>query len=324
MDLRGNGGGSLAEAVDIVGLFVPKGTMVVYTKGKIAQASQSFKTRREPLDLTMPLVVLVDGQSASASEIVAGAIQDLDRGVIMGQRTFGKGLVQTVRELPYNSSLKLTTSKYYTPSGRCVQKIDYFGAKDADSTATVKKVFYTRAGRIVEEAGGIAPDVAIETEHLPNLLFYLASSDILFDFATEYVRSHQTLALVEEFVVNDSLYEAFKSAVKASGFTYDRGSEKALKALEEMAEFEGYKENASEELVALRKKLSHDIDHDFTYFEQKIRTLLADELVTRYYYQRGGIVQAMKSDSTLVRARYLLTDKEEYDMVLLPKKMSAD
>ena len=324
LDLRGNGGGSLAEAVDIVGLFVPKGTMVVYTKGKIAQASQSFKTRREPLDLTMPLVVLVDGQSASASEIVAGAIQDLDRGVIMGQRTFGKGLVQTVRELPYNSSLKLTTSKYYTPSGRCVQKIDYFGAKDADSTATVKKVFYTRAGRIVEEAGGIAPDVAIETERLPNLLFYLASSDILFDFATEYVRSHQTLAPVEEFVVNDSLYEAFKSAVKASGFTYDRGSEKALKALEEMAEFEGYKENASEELVALRKKLSHDIDHDFTYFEQKIRTLLADELVTRYYYQRGGIVQAMKSDSTLVRARYLLTDKEEYDMVLLPKKMSAD
>ena len=324
LDLRGNGGGSLAEAVDIVGLFVPKGTMVVYTKGKIAQASQSFKTRREPLDLTMPLVVLVDGQSASASEIVAGAIQDLDRGVIMGQRTFGKGLVQTVRELPYNSSLKLTTSKYYTPSGRCVQKIDYFGAKDSDSTATVKKVFYTRAGRIVEEAGGIAPDVAIEAERLPNLLFYLASSDILFDFATEYVRSHQTLAPVEEFVVNDSLYEAFKSAVKASGFTYDRGSEKALKALEEMAEFEGYKENASEELVALRKKLSHDIDHDFTYFEQKIRTLLADELVTRYYYQRGGIVQAMKSDSTLVRARYLLTDKEEYDMVLLPKKMSAD
>ena len=324
LDLRGNGGGSLAEAVDIVGLFVPKGTMVVYTKGKIAQASQSFKTRREPLDLTMPLVVLVDGQSASASEIVAGAIQDLDRGVIMGQRTFGKGLVQTVRELPYNSSLKLTTSKYYTPSGRCVQKIDYFGAKDADSTATVKKVFYTRAGRIVEEAGGIAPDVAIETERLPNLLFYLASSDILFDFATEYVRSHQTLAPVEEFVVNDSLYEAFKSAVKASGFTYDRGSEKALKALEEMAEFEGYKENASAEFVALRKKLSHDIDHDFTYFEQKIRTLLADELVTRYYYQRGGIVQAMKSDSTLVRARYLLTDKEEYDMVLLPKKMSAD
>lgn len=324
LDLRGNGGGSLAEAVDIVGLFVPKGTMVVYTKGKIAQASQSFKTRREPLDLTIPLVVLVDGQSASASEIVAGAIQDLDRGVIMGQRTFGKGLVQTVRELPYNSSLKLTTSKYYTPSGRCVQKIDYFKGKDADTTATEKKVFYTRAGRKVEEAGGIAPDVAIEAERLPNLLFYLASSDVLFDFATEYVRLHPTLAPVEEFVVSDSLYEAFKAFVKLSDFTYDRGSEKALKALEEMAEFEGYKENASEEFTALRKKLNHDIDHDFAYFDQKIRTLLADELIVRYYYQRGSIVQAMKSDSVLVRARHLLKNKEEYDMILLPNKMSVD
>lgn len=319
LDLRGNGGGSLAEAVDIVGLFVPKGTMVVYTKGKIAQSSQSFRTRREPLDLTLPLVVLVDGQSASASEIVAGAIQDLDRGVIMGQRTFGKGLVQSVRELPYNSSLKLTTSKYYTPSGRCVQKIDYFGGKSSDTTATAKKVFYTRAGRKVEEAGGIAPDVAIEPEKLPNLLYYLANSDVLFDFATEYQRQHPTLVPVEEFVVSDSLYAAFKAAVESSDFTYDRGSEKALKALEEMAEFEGYKENASAEFAALRKKLSHDIDHDFTYFDHQIRELLADELVVRYYYQKGSIVQAIKSDSVLIRANRLLADKEGYEVILMPQ-----
>lgn len=319
LDLRGNGGGSLAEAVDIVGLFVPKGTMVVYTKGKIAQSSQSFKTRREPLDLTLPLVVLVDGQSASASEIVAGAIQDLDRGVIMGQRTFGKGLVQSVRELPYNSSLKLTTSKYYTPSGRCVQKIDYFGGKSSDTTATAKKVFYTRAGRKVEEAGGIAPDVAIEPEKLPNLLYYLANSDVLFDFATEYQRQHPTLVPVEKFVVSDSLYAAFKAAVESSDFTYDRGSEKALKALEEMAEFEGYKENASAEFAALRKKLSHDIDHDFTYFDHQIRELLADELVVRYYYQKGSIVQAIKSDSVLIRANRLLADKEGYEAILMPQ-----
>lgn len=319
LDLRGNGGGSLAEAVDIVGLFVPKGTMVVYTKGKIAQSSQSFKTRREPLDLTLPLVVLVDGQSASASEIVAGAIQDLDRGVIMGQRTFGKGLVQSVRELPYNSSLKLTTSKYYTPSGRCVQKIDYFGGKSVDTTATAKKVFYTRAGRKVEEAGGIAPDVAIEPAKLPNLLYYLANSDVLFDFATEYQRLHPMLMPVEEFVVSDSLYAAFKAAVEASDFAYDRGSEKALKALEEMAEFEGYKENASAEFAALRKKLSHDIDRDFTYFDQQIRELLADELVVRYYYQKGSIVQAIKSDSVLIRANRLLADKEGYEVILMPQ-----
>lgn len=323
LDLRGNGGGSLSEAVDIAGLFLPKGTTVVSTRGKIAQASQTFKTRREPLDLNVPLVVLVDGQSASASEIVAGAIQDLDRGIIMGQRTFGKGLVQSVRELPYNGSLKLTTSKYYTPSGRCVQKIDYFGGKNVGGeekdTAVMKaKEFYTRAGRRVEAAGGIAPDVVVEAERLPNLLYYLANSDVLFDFATEYTRLHPTLAPAEEFVVNDSLYAAFKEAVKASDFTYDRGSEKALKALEEMAEFEGYKENASAEFAALKEKLTHNIDHDFEFFDKDIRALLADELVTRYYYQRGSIVQSMKSDSAMIRACRLLADSPKYRTILTP------
>lgn len=324
LDLRGNGGGSLAEAVDIAGLFLPKGTMVVYTRGKIAQSSQTFTTRREPLVPDMPLVVLVDGQSASASEIVAGAIQDLDRGVVMGQRTFGKGLVQTVRDLPYNSSLKLTTSKYYTPSGRCVQKIDYFdgkrvAAESRDTAAVSAKVFYTRSGRKVEASGGIAPDVEVEVEHLPNLLYYLANSDVLFDFATEYARQHPTIAPIEEFEVSDSLYAAFKEAVKVSDFTYDRGSEKALKALEEMAEFEGYKENAAAEFAALREKLTHNIDHDFEYFDKDIRSLLADELVTRYYYQRGSIVQALKSDSTLLKARQLLSDDLAYRAVLTVK-----
>lgn len=324
LDLRGNGGGSLAEAVDIAGLFLPKGTMVVYTRGKIAQSSQTFTTRREPLVPDMPLVVLVDGQSASASEIVAGAIQDLDRGVVMGQRTFGKGLVQTVRDLPYNSSLKLTTSKYYTPSGRCVQKIDYFdgkrvAAESGDTAAVSAKVFYTRSGRKVEASGGIAPDVEVEVEHLPNLLYYLANSDVLFDFATEYARQHPTIAPIEEFEVSDSLYAAFKEAVKVSDFTYDRGSEKALKALEEMAEFEGYKENAAAEFAALREKLTHNIDHDFEYFDKDIRSLLADELVTRYYYQRGSIVQALKSDSTLLKARQLLSDDSAYRAVLTVK-----
>ena len=325
LDLRGNGGGSLAEAVDIVGLFTPKGTTAVSTKGKIAQATQTFKTRREPLDLTSPLAILVDGQSASASEIVAGAIQDFDRGIIIGQRTFGKGLVQTVRDLPYNSSLKLTTSKYYTPSGRCVQKIDYSHRKQAsatnsDSTATPKKVFYTRAGRPVEEAGGIAPDIYIEAERLPNLLYYLANSDILFDFATEYTRQHPTLASAEEFTVSDSLYKAFTEAVASSDFTYDRGSEKALKALEEMAEFEGYKENASDEFAALRKKLSHDIYHDFNHFDNDIRNLLASELITRYHYQKGSIIHSLKSDSTLARACNLLTDRAAYEKLLQPEK----
>lgn len=321
IDLRGNGGGSLAEAVNIVGLFVPKGTTAVSTKGKIAQATQTFTTLREPLDLTTPLAILVDGQSASASEIVAGAIQDLDRGIIIGQRTYGKGLVQTVRDLPYNGSLKLTTSKYYTPSGRCVQKIDYSknkqsSAEGTDTTATPKRLFHTLSGRPVEEAGGIVPDVKIDAERLPNLLYYLANSDELFDFATRYVQQHPTLAPAAKFTVSDSLYRAFTDAIAVSSFTYDRGSEKALKALEEMAEFEGYKENASAEFAALREKLRHDIRHDFTYFDSDIRELLGAELVTRYHHQRGNIIYSLRSDSTLARACRLLTDKAEYSTLL--------
>lgn len=325
LDLRGNGGGSMAEAIDIAGLFLPKGTMVVSTKGKIPQASQSYKTRREPLDTEMPLVVLVDGQSASSSEIVAGAIQDLDRGVIMGNRTYGKGLVQTVRNLPYNASLKITTSKYYTPSGRCVQKIDYSKKRSAadsngaksDSVATT---YYTLSGRPVQENGGIAPDVEITAERLPNLLFYLANSDVLLDFATDYTRHHATIAPIDDFEISDSLFLAFKATVKASDFTYDRQSEKALAALKEVAEFEGYTTNAAAEFAALEKKLSHDIDRDFDIFKEDICQLLADELVTRYYHQRGSIIQRIKSDSTIVRARQLLADEEAYRKLLVPLK----
>lgn len=323
LDLRGNGGGSMAEAIDIAGLFIPKGTTVVSTKGKIAQASQIFKTRREPLDTDIPLVILVDGQSASSSEIVAGAIQDLDRGVIMGNRTYGKGLVQSVRELPYNASLKITTSKYYTPSGRCVQKIDYSknrstsdnGSSNADSLGSK---FYTLSGRPVYERGGITPDIEIAAERLPNLLFYLANSDVLLDFATDYTRRYPTIAPLEEFEVSDSLFLAFKEAVKASDFTYDRQSEKALAALKEVAAFEGYTTDAAAEFAALEKKLSHDVDRDFDIFRNEICKLLADELATRYYHQQGSIIQNIKSDSTLVRARALLMNQVEYKQLLAP------
>lgn len=325
LDLRGNGGGSMAEAIDIAGIFVPKGTTIVSTKGKIPQASQSYATRREPLDVEIPLVVLVDGQSASSSEIVAGAIQDLDRGVIMGTRTYGKGLVQAVRELPYNASLKITTSKYYTPSGRCVQKIDYSkkqssATDDMSSDKEAEPKFFTLSGRPVHESGGIAPDVEITSERLPNLLFYLANSEVLIDFATDYANRHATIAPVEEFEVSDSLFLAFKEAVKASDFTYDRQSEKALAALKEVAEFEGYTADAAGEFAALEKKLSHDIDRDFDIFKEDICELLADELVTRYYYQRGAIIQAIKSDSTLLRARTLLADGAAYKQILAPVK----
>lgn len=320
LDLRGNGDGSLSEAVDIAGLFVPKGTEVVSTKGKIAQAAQTFKTQREPLDLHIPLVVLVDGQSASASEIVAGAMQDLDRGIILGRRTYGKGLVQAVRNLPYNASLKVTTSKYYTPSGRCVQAIDYARRGEDGSVERIPDslttVYYTRAGRPVRDGGGITPDIEVQAERLPNLLYYLANEDVLFDFATQYYRTHPTIATAHDFAIDDSLYAAFKECVKASGFTYDRGSEKALEALKEIAKFEGYMDAASAEFAALEKKLNHDLDRDFDYFEKDIKLLLADEIVTRYYYQRGSIIQAVKSDSTLHRAQQLLNDKAAYTKLL--------
>lgn len=324
LDLRGNGGGSMAEAIDIAGLFIPKGTIVLSTKGKIPQASQVYNTRREPLDKDIPLVVLVDGQSASSSEIVAGAIQDLDRGVIMGSRTFGKGLVQTVRELPYNASLKVTTSKYYTPSGRCVQKIDYSKKTDKGSAIAKDTVYYTLSGRPVYESGGIAPDVEITPERLPNLLFYLANSDVLFDFVTDYTHQHKTIAPIEDFEVSDSLYQDFKEAVKASDFTYDRQSEKALEALKEIAEFEGYTTEAAAEIAALEKKLSHNIDRDFEIFKDDICELLADELVTRYYYQRGSIIQGIKSDSTILRARSLIKDEEAYKQILVLEEEKKD
>lgn len=322
LDLRGNGGGSLAEAVDIAGLFVPKGKTIVSTKGKIAQATQDFKTQREPLDTKMPLVVLVDEESASASEIVAGAMQDLDRGVIMGRRTYGKGLVQTVRELPYNASLKITTSKYYTPSGRCVQAIDYSHHNGEGSAKRIPDslttAYRTAAGRIVRDGGGITPDVEIKAERIPNLLYYLANDESLIDFVTEYAHQHARIAPVEQFAVSDSLYNAFKEYVKASDFTYDRQSSKALKALKEIAEFEGYLKDASAEFTALEQKLSHDVERDFENFKSEICNLLADEIVTRYYYQRGAVAQALKSDSALFRAQSLLADKAAYAAILSP------
>lgn len=322
LDLRGNGGGSLSEAVDIVNLFVPKGVEVVSTKGKIRQASSSFKTKREPLDMNIPLVVLVDGQSASSSEIVAGALQDLDRAVIVGRRTYGKGLVQVVRELPYNASLKVTTSKYYIPSGRCVQAIDYAHRAEDGSVERIPdsltNVFYTKAGREVRDGGGVTPDVEIPAEKLPNLLFYLANNEVLFDFATTYAYANPTIAPAEEFEISDTLYEEFKEAVKASDFTYDQQSEKALKALKEVAKFEGYMEDAAAEFEALEKKLCHNLDRDLDYFKEEIKLLLADEIVKRYYFQRGSIVQALKSDEGVKKAQSLLANPVEMERLLAP------
>lgn len=320
IDLRDNGGGSLAEAVDIVGLFVPKGQEVVYTKGKIKQAENSFKTRFEPVDTEIPLVVLVNGASASASEILSGSLQDLDRAVIVGNRTYGKGLVQTTRPLPYNGTLKVTTSKYYIPSGRCIQAIDY-SKKNADGSVartpdSLTNVFHTAIGREVRDGGGIRPDIEVKATKFPNIIFYLMNEDIIFDYATQYCWTHEAHSSVAEFKLTDKDYEEFKKMVKSRNFTYDRQSEKMLKSLKEMAEFEGYMDGAKEEFAALEKKLNHNLDRDLETFKKQISEYLSQEIITRYFYQRGAAMERLKDDSDLESAIKVLQDTIEYKNIL--------
>ena len=323
LDLRSNGGGSLAEAVEIVNLFVPKGETVVETKGRLPQASNTYKTRHAATQPDMPLVVLVNGQTASAAEIVAGALQDLDRAVIVGTRTYGKGLVQVPRDLPYGANLKVTTSKYYIPSGRCIQAIDY-AKRDEDGNVgripdSLTTVFRTAAGREVRDGCGISPDIEVELEKVPNLLYYLSNDDCLFDFTTQWWLAHDSIPSAHDFEVDDDLYAAFRDSVRASGFTYDRGSEKALKSLKEWAEFEGYMDDAKEEFSALEAKLQHNLDKDFDNFADDIKRLLANEIVTRYYFQRGSIIQTLKDDPDLRSAREVLADPDRYRTLLQPK-----
>lgn len=320
IDLRDNGGGSLSEAVDIVNLYVPKGQEIVVTKGKARQAQGSYKTQNEPVDTQIPLAVLVNGATASASEIVSGSLQDLDRAVVIGSRTFGKGLVQTIRPLPYNGTLKVTTSKYYIPSGRCIQAIDY-AKKNADGSVartpdSLTTVFHTAAGREVRDGGGIRPDIEVKGDKIPNIVFYLMNDDLIFDYATQYCWDHPTLASVDDFKLTDADYEAFKKLVKSRNFTYDRQSEKMLKSLKEIAEFEGYMTEAAEEFKALEKKLNHNLDRDLDYFAKPIKEYISQEIVTRYFYQRGAAMERLKDDTDLEEAIKILQNPVRYREIL--------
>ncbi len=320
IDLRDNGGGSLSEAVDIVNLYVPKGQEIVVTKGKVRQAQGSYKTQNESVDTQIPLAVLVNGATASASEIVSGSLQDLDRAVVIGSRTFGKGLVQTIRPLPYNGTLKVTTSKYYIPSGRCIQAIDY-AKKNADGSVartpdSLTTVFHTAAGREVRDGGGIRPDIEVKGDKIPNIVFYLMNDDLIFDYATQYCWDHPTLASVDDFKLTDADYEAFKKLVKSRNFTYDRQSEKMLKSLKEIAEFEGYMTEAAEEFKALEKKLNHNLDRDLDYFAKPIKEYISQEIVTRYFYQRGAAMERLKDDTDLEEAIKVLQNPVRYREIL--------
>lgn len=319
-DVRDNGGGSLQEAVDIVNLFVPKGQEIVVTKGKLRQAEGSFKTSKEPVDVEIPLAVLVNGSSASASETLSGSLQDLDRAVIIGTRTYGKGLVQTTRPLPYNGTLKVTTSKYYIPSGRCIQAIDY-AKKNADGTVartpdSLTHVFHTAAGREVRDGGGIRPDIEVKEDRFPNILFYLLNDDLIFDYVTRYCIKHPVLASVDSIRITDEDYKEFKELVKSRNFTYDRQSEKMLKTLKEVAEFEGYMEGASEEFKALEQKLNHNLDRDLDHFAPQIKKQIAQDIATRFFYQRGAVMERLKDDADLEKAIETLTNPEAYRKIL--------
>lgn len=325
IDLRNNGGGLLEEAVEIVNMFVPRGKTIVTTKGKIKQASSTYKTLREPLDLEIPITVLVNSGTASSSEILAGSLQDLDRAVIVGNRTFGKGLVQTTRPLPYGGTLKITTSKYYIPSGRCVQAIDYKNQNEDGSVGRIPDslttVFHTAVGREVRDGGGIAPDITVKQEKLPNILFYLVRDNLIFDYATDYCLKHPTIVAPDKFTVTDADYAAFKTMVKKADFKYDQQSEKVLKALKEAAEFEGYMPEASDEFKALEKKLTHNLDRDLDYFSKDIKNMIATEIIKRYYYQRGAIIQQLKDDNDLKEAIKILHESPKYkEMLSAPAK----
>ena len=320
IDLRGNGGGLLGEAVDIVNLFIPKGVTIVTTKGKIKQANSSYKTSKEPIDTESPLIILVDGQSASAAEIVAGSLQDLDRAVVVGARTYGKGLVQTTRQLPGGGYLKLTTSKYYIPSGRCIQALDYSHLmEDGKSTRiadSLTNVFYTAAGREVRDGGGIRPDVEPKEEELSTLLFYLIQDIALFDYATNYRVSHDSIAPAAEFTISDKDYNEFKEYLKSTKFSYDIQSLKVLEQLKKMIELEGYTEITKEEIESLEKKLQANLDYSLTHFEEHIKEIVESEIVARYYGRKGSIIYSLRKDSDIKEACNIIGDKKRYKEIL--------
>ena len=328
LDLRGNGGGSEQEAVDILNLWLPKGVTVVENRGKFKQASKTYQTRVEPLDTVMPLVVLVNGETASASEITSGALQDLDRGIILGTRTYGKGLVQVPIDLPYNTNMKVTTSKYYIPSGRCIQAINYkkgSGGYREHIPDSLTKVFYTRHGREVRDGGGIKPDVELKGDTIPNIAFYLSASgqdstEVMFDYVVDYIAKHPTIAPAAEFHLTDVDWQEFKARVIKSGFTYDPVSKKQFAELVKTAKFEGYYEEAKPAFDELEKKLNHDVAYGLDRHEQTIRQILESEIVAAYYYQAGSIEAGLRSDKQLQEAIRLLKHPDEYQKLLAPQQ----
>lgn len=326
IDMRGNPGGPLSEAVEVTNLFVPRGQKVVYTKGKLASVNSEHYTKKEPLDVDIPVAVLVDGSTASSAEIVSGAWQDWDRAVIVGERTYGKGLVQMIREVPYHGSLKVTTSRYYIPSGRCIQAYDYRHLNPDGSAKTLPdsltKAFKTAGGREVRDGGGIKPDVVITPDSLPSIVYDIATSDVLLDYVNRYVQTHATIAPAGDFSLTDADYADFVKMVEESDFTYKRRTEEMMKLLERTARFEGCYEGAKPEFEALAAKMKGGVaaDLELPKNKEEIKSVLESDIVARYYFRRGVVQQQLKTDKDLKTALEILTDTERYESLLKPVK----
>lgn len=320
IDLRGNGGGLLQEAVNLVNIFVDKGELIVSTKGKLASKNHDHRTRMNPVDTEIPLAILVDRSSASASEIVAGAIQDLDRGVVIGQRTFGKGLVQNVIPLSYNSQIKITVAKYYIPSGRCIQAIDYF---NKDENGDSKKVpdslireFKTLNGRPVYDGGGVKPDITVKREELSNITLSLIRKHHIFHYATKFAAEHESIPGPAEFEIGDEIFNDFMVYLQGKDYDYKTESEKALERLRKKSKEENYYEAIREDFETLKTKLMHDKDEDLIKHKEEISRILEEEIVSRYYFQEGRLVNSLKDDVVVDKAAEILEGQNFYLTIL--------
>ena len=322
LDLRGNGGGLMESAVQIVGYFVPKGTTVLTTRGRDKASEKVYKTTQEPIDTKMPLAVLIDGGSASSSEITAGALQDLDRALIFGSRSYGKGLVQTTRPLPFDGILKVTVAKYYIPSGRLIQEVDYSrrnadGSYQRTTTDSTARIFHTAHGREVREGGGITPDVKIDYPELNRLVYNIVRDNWAFDFATRYQSEHPTLPQPSEFEVTDEIFNEFKAFIDPEKFEYDKVCEQGLENLQKVAKLEGYMNDSTQAAFEqLEKLLKHDLNHDLDTHRKEIVRLLAQELLNRYYYQAGETEYEARHDETLDKVAELLAKPGEWAKML--------
>ena len=328
LDLRGNGGGLLEAAVKIVGFFVPKGTEVLQTKGRTTENLKTYKTPDKPIAPDIPLAVLIDGGSASAAEITAGALQDLDRAVILGSRSFGKGLVQATRPLPFDGILKVTIAKYYIPSGRLIQEIDY-SKRSADGTVSripdsLTNVFYTAHGREVRDGGGITPDIKVNYPEMSRLVYNIVRDNWAFDYATKYASEHATVPAPREFEITDDIFNDFKQFIDPNRFEYDKLCETGIANLRKVAEAEGYMNDSTrQEFDRLEQMLKHNLDQDLDTHRKEIEELLKSEIMKRYYYERGVIENSLNADETLDKAHEMFAKPGEYERILNLKGKAA-